>query len=377
MSGWRALAVLLAAMAYSSCAAAAERAAPHPALRELAPGQWTKIHEQKPDDPVRFRRQWHGGAAFDSRRGRIVLFGSDEHGEDWTNAPLFFDLATLSWSRPYEDSDPATYRVDARGIPVAGPNGDRPWAMHTFGAVVYHEKEDALVVSSVPEHLSPGRFTDAMAHVWAQIRRHPTWVLSMATGTWTPRDAGGEHFFPYATAYDPSRHVVIGYKAAGVFELWPRPTGWRRVAAPGLLGFHNNAAFDTRHNALVVFGSDENSDAVVVYRPETGTHLRMPTPGLRPPKSQHRPMAFHARLGRTVVLFDHVDRRGGGPGGATEWADTWLYDLGADAWTRLASASLPFRLLMNYNLVYDSADTLLLLVANAPDQPTAVWALRL
>ena len=85
--------------------------------------------------------------------------------------------------------------------------------MHTMGAVTYHAALDALIVSSFPEHLTPGRFTDAMAHVWPSIRRHPTWLLDMGTGVWTPLAAEAEHFFPYATAYDPERQVVIGYNS--------------------------------------------------------------------------------------------------------------------------------------------------------------------
>lgn len=344
----------------------------NPSLRALPSGQWVKIHEQSDRDRVQFKRQWHGGAAFDSRRGRIVLFGSDTHGEDWTNAPLFFDLGTLTWSRLYENDDPSTYRVNKIGIPVAGHDADHPWAMHTFGAVTYHEATDTLVVSSFPGHLEPGRFTDAMKHVWPAIQRHPTWLLDLSTGQWTALATSAENFFPYATAYDPHRAIVIGYKTAGVFELTSRILGWQKIISPGLFGYHNNAVFDTRHDALVVFGSHEDSNDIVVYEPARRLQRRMPTPGLRPPKSQHRPMAFHAVLGQTVVLFDRKE-----PSGAQEWSETWLYDLGRDAWSQVESARLPFRLFMNYNLVYDSNHTLLLLVASAPDRPTAVWALKL
>ena len=37
----------------------------------------------------------------------------------------------------------------------------------------------------------------------------------------------------------------------------------------------------------------------------------------------------------------------------------------------------PFRVGMNYNMVYAARDDLLLLVANQPDRPTSVWALPL
>ena len=31
------------------------------------------------------------------------------------------------------------------GLPVAGDDGDHPWAMHTFGAVVYDTARDEMV----------------------------------------------------------------------------------------------------------------------------------------------------------------------------------------------------------------------------------------
>ena len=343
--------------------------------RELPRGRWQRIHEQAPGDAVRFRRQLHGGATFDTRRRRIVLFGSDEHGEDWTNSPLFFDVATLQWSRLYPDDDRSTYRVDKFGLPVAGANGDHPWAMHTYGALTYHAGEDAVYVSIYPEHMQPGRFTDALAHVWPKVQRHPTWMLDLGSGAWKPLSVPAIHFFPYATAYDSDRKLIMGYRADGVFELRPRPVGWTKVAEPGLLSYHNNAAYDSAHKALVVFGSAENANDIVTYEPATKRHRKMPTPGLRPPKAQFRPMAFHAALGQTAILFDSPAAEPSLPGPGT--AETWLYDLGKDAWTRIEGARLPFRVGMNYNMVYDPAEALLLLVVGDVKTPTSVWALRL
>ena len=343
--------------------------------QDLPRGRWQRIHEQGASDAVRFRRQLHGGATFDTRRRRIVLFGSDEHGEDWTNAPLFFEVAALRWSRLYPDDDPSTYRVDQFGLPVAGPNGNHPWAMHTYGALTYHEGEDAVYASIYPEHMKPGRFTDALAAVWPKVQRHPTWVLDLGSGVWKPLSVPAVHFFPYATAYDSDRRLIMGYRADGVYELRPRPIGWTRVAEPGLLGYHNSAIYDRAQRALVVFGSHENANDIVVYESATKRHRKMPTAGLRPPKSQFRPMAYHAGLQQTVLVFDSPARDPSQPGPGS--AETWLYDLGKDAWTRLEETRLPFRTGMNYNMVYDPAEAILLLVTGGADTATSVWALRL
>jgi hypothetical protein len=58
-------------------------------------------------------------------------------------------------------------------------------------------------------------------------------------------------------------------------------------------------------------------------------------------------------------------------------AETWLYDLGADAWTRIQSATLPFGVGMNFNMDYDPDHDILLLVADPPAKPVSVFALRL
>jgi hypothetical protein len=100
----------------------------------------------------------------------------------------------------------------------------------------------------------------------------------------------------------------------------------------------------------------------------------MPTPGERPPAFEHAPMAFHERKGVTVVLIDRPTNAGE-PG--ADRADTWLYDATADTWSRAPGAELPFRCGMNFNLHYDAAHDLLLLVTEAPGGLTAVWALRL
>jgi hypothetical protein len=342
---------------------------------ELPRGRWQRIHEQSAGDTVTFRRQLHGGATFDTRRRRIVLFGSDEHGEDWTNSPLFFDVAARRWSRLYPDDDPSTYRVDRFGLPVAGAQGDHPWAMHTFGTVTYHEAEDAVFVSIYPEHMQPGRFTNALAGLWPKVQRHPTWSLDLGNGTWKPLSVPPVHFFPYATAYDSDRRLIMGYRADGVYELRPRPIGWTRVAEPGWLGYHNSAVYDRTQRALVVFGSHDNANDIVVYESASKRHRKMPTPGPRPPKAQFRPMAFHAGLGQTVLVFDSPASEPALPGPG--WAETWLYDLGRDAWTRLGQARLPFRTGMNYNMVYDPAEALLLLILGDATMPTSVWALRL
>lgn len=370
-------AALLLCAGASASAADAPAAALNPALLDLPAGRWVKIHQQRPGDAVVFERQRHGGSAFDTRRGQLVLFGSDTHDvppENWLNAPLIFDLNRLAWRRPYPDDPVSTYRVSADGLPVAGPQGDHPWAMHTFGAVTYDAAADAIVVASFPAHLEPGRFTAALEAVWPRIRRHPTWLWHPQTGRWQPLAEEAVHFFPYATAYDSRAKAVLGYRGDGIYSLGTAAGQWRRVVEGSLIGWGNSAVFDAKHGVLIVFGSHRRGNDLVAYDPATGVHRRMPTPGLRPPGGAYVPLAFHAAIGRTVALLG----RPAGPGAASGTTETWLYDYARDAWARLGEADLPFEIGMNYNLEYDPGHGLLLLVATPPETKLpAVWALNL
>lgn len=336
---------------------------------ELQVDHWIKIHEQQPADVVRFTRQQHGGAAFDSRRGRIILFGSDTHGRNWSNSPFYFDTQKLSWHRIYPDDAPHTYSVTRDGVAVAGKEGNHPWAMHTFDAVEYNARRDELIVASYPGHLVPGRFTDALIKQWSKVKRHATWTLNLSTQTWNILPIEPVHFFPYATAYDSHRGVIIGYRSDGIYELSGELRRWLKVSGPGLLGYHNNAVYDSLNKALVVFGSNKNSNDIVVYRPASGKHHKMLTLGMRPYATQYAPMAFHPKIGKTVVLV--------GNGQTKDKTETWLYDLATDRWVKLQSAIVPMALGMNYNLVYDPKRNVLLLVTGDESTQTTVWALKL
>lgn len=343
-------------------------------LRDLPDDRWVEIHRQRPADAVSFRRQAHGGSAFDSKRGRIVLFGSDSHGDDWTNSPLYFDVASSTWTRAYPNDDPSTYRVTEAGIPVAGGAEPHPWAMHTFAAVTYDALNDRIVVASYPQHLEPGRFTNALAHLWPKISRHPTWLFDLRTERWRALSSPATHFFPYATAFDSHRAVVVGYRADGIYEL---PLGekeprWSYIAPASKRGYHTNAAYDSRRRRVIVAGSHDSSNDVVIYDPSARRDRVMPTPGVRPSQFQHTPMAFHGRKGLTVLVVDRSPQRSERPG-----AETWVYDADGDRWMRIETATLPFANGMNYNLHYDPLHDALLLVSGGADGVTAVWALKL
>ena len=105
-------------------------------LSDIQPNRWLQY-----DQPLysNWRRQGHAGIAYDTRRATFYVFGSDIHGENWDNSVHEFDPQTRSWTTHYPAADPASYRVDDRGIGVSGDDGNLPWAMHTFDNVLYDQ----------------------------------------------------------------------------------------------------------------------------------------------------------------------------------------------------------------------------------------------
>lgn len=337
-------------------------------LQKLEPNRWHLMHEPRPGE-TQFRRQPHGGSCYDSRRNRIVLFGSDSHGKDFTNSPLFFSTETLTWSRAYPDDPREAYRVTDDGLAVAS-KAEHPWATHTFGCVVYDARRDEVVVPIFDDHLVPGRFTNSFAELWPRIKRRPTWVFDAQSETWKTLPGDGVSCFPYCAAFDADRGVVVAVRPEGIHELSGEPRTWKRVTKNGFFGWHTNCAYDAKHKAVVVFGSNENSNEIAAYFPARGEYLKQPTPGLRPPKDQHNPMEFHPDLGRTVVLIDHIEDE-------RKQTETWIYDLGSDSWKQVESATLKFVCGMNYNLEFDPTHRLLWLVTGGDGTATRVWALKL
>jgi hypothetical protein len=86
-------------------------------LRNLPPDRWVKYHEEK---PTGWSRQRHAGLAFDTRRGSLLIFGSDTHGENWDNSVHEFHPLRRRWETHYAPAAPETYRADGNGRPVAG-----------------------------------------------------------------------------------------------------------------------------------------------------------------------------------------------------------------------------------------------------------------
>jgi hypothetical protein len=348
----------------------------NPALVKLEANKWVQIHQQKADDKCRFMRQAHGGSCFDSKRGQLILFGSNTHSKDWKNCLYFFDPVSLKWTASYPQDDKSTYKVNAEGLPVAGEKGDHPWATHTFGALVYDSARDQIIVACYPGHMRPNKWGKALKHLWGKVKKHPTWVYQPESASWKALKCKPMHFFPNSAAYDSDRKLVIGHKPGSIYELAGKPRQWKKVASgkeiPGW--GHDNCAYDSSQKKLVVFGGNKNSNEIAVFDPAAGTLKLMPAAGKRPPADQHNPMEFVSGINMTVVMVDRTVKKDKAEKNSTE---TWCYDLGPDKWTQITTATLPFTCGMNFNMEYDSRHKVLLLVTGGyGGVKTTVWALR-
>lgn len=348
---------------------------PNSRLLTLEPNQWVKIHEQKKGDTVRFMRQAHGGSCFDTKRCRLVLFGSNTHSRDWKNNLFFFDPVKTEWTASYPEDPKGTYTVTEKGIPVAGKNNDHPWATHTFGTVVYDPKRDEMIVGCYPGHMRPDKWGKAVRHLWPSIKKHPTWTYRFAEKKWHALACKAVHFFPCSAAWDTDRNVMVAHRPGRIYELSGDPRQWKQVASGKTLpGWgHDNCVYDSKNKNVIIFGSNKNTNTIAVYDPAKKKVSVMPTPGPRPPRDQHNPMAFEPEAGVTVIVVDRTKKK---DNAEKDTAETWLYDAAKDSWMKIKTATLPFACGMNYAMEYDPFHKVLLLVTGTYGRPTRVWALK-
>lgn len=356
--------------------AAAQERPLNPRLLALAPNIWRLVAQPA---EAGWRRQTHAGIAYDSRRGRLLVFGSNTHGLDWDNEVHAFDPVTARWETHYPRAPKESYRADAAGRAIAGNGRLLPWAMHTYDNIVYDPRLDAIVVSARPEHNPIGK-----KHPEATI--HPTWLYDLKTRQWRIFENRGKpypKFFAAASAYDPDRDVIAAYKW-GMWEIGPARDEWKRASGESHHRMHHVMDYDARRKTFVVFGDARDGSAVWTYAPgpragDPGTWRKRQATDC--PAGQHFPVAYDGAHGVFLLVADKLrdveaakDRRK--PAARARSSNTFVYDPDADRCVRLPDADLP-ALGMNYMMVYDRFHRVFLLVTGDHAKPAAVWALRL
>jgi hypothetical protein len=340
-------------------------------LRSLEPNRWIAYHEERPRT---WSRQGHAGMAFDTKRGTLLIFGSDTHGEDWDNAVHEFDPRRKRWATHQAPAGPETYRVDASGAAVAGATSLMPWAMHTYDAVEYHPALDALVVMSTTEH-------NPRDGSGAGIRRQPTWIYDLTTRHWRQFDNDGRpapSFFGGSSAFDVRRGVLAAYRH-GLWEMDATAGVWRQASPEVHHGMHHSMAYDTRRGVLFVFGDYQATNHVWTYLPgatagQAGAWTRHAPQGDSCPRLSSVPVAYAADQDVFVLVVDNVEP-GPPPRPKASAASTYFYDPEAKTCAKLPAGDLS-PVGMNYMMAWDSSHGVVFLVTGDRGGTVNVWALK-
>jgi len=339
-------------------------------LRNLPANRWVLYHEERPGT---WGRQGHAGMAFDSRRGSLLIFGSDTHGENWDNAVHEFRPGLKRWETHYAAAGPESYRFDEAGRPVAGKDTLLPWAMHTYDAIEYHPGLDALVVMSTTDH------TPAAARASGRTQQ-PTWIYDLSTRRWRTFPNSGKptpSFFGGSSAYDDRRQTLIAYRGA-IWELDVAAEEWRR-AAPGHHQLHHTMVYAPGRGMAFVFGDYRPTNTIWSYRPgasigDAGNWEKHQPGGDACPPYGIVPVAYDAAEDVFVLVVN--DPEPGFPADRkTRSASTYLYDPAANAYTRLPDAALA-PVGMNYMMAWDSRIRVVFLVTGDHHGVVTVWAMR-
>ncbi|MBW8459410.1 MAG: hypothetical protein K0M58_13355 [Thiobacillus sp.] len=351
----------------------------NPRLIALKPNTWSLLAQPA---QASWRRQAHAGIAYDSKRGTLLVFGSNTHGLDWDNEVHEFDPVTGRWETHYPRAPKESYRADAAGRAIAGTGRLLPWAMHTYDNLVYDPALDAIVVSALPEH-------NPIRKKLPEAKIHPTWIYDLRTRQWRIFENNSKPYpklFAAASAYDPDRDVIAAYKW-GMWEIGPEREEWKRVTRESHHQIHYTMDYDTKHKKFVVFGDYYNTNTVWTYAPgaragDKGKWEKKTPQDASCPPGQHFPVAYDSEHGVFLLVVDNIpyaaeDKKGRRKRmGRAPSSSTFVYDLGQNRCTRLTDADLQ-PLGMNYMMVYDRFHKVFLLVTGDHGKPAAVWALRL
>ncbi|MFH0731164.1 MAG: hypothetical protein V2B19_33075 [Pseudomonadota bacterium] len=350
-------------------------------LLDLAPNKWVKIRS---DERLGWHRQAHSGIAFDSKRGTLLIFGSDTHGMNWDNSVHEFDPAAEKWTTHYPEAPMETYRSDEEGRAICGDAMVLPWAMHTYDNITYDPHLDAIVVTALPAH-NPVKKKVPSANA-ATV--HPTWIYDLTSHSWRIfKNKSGEKsptFFAAGSAYDETRNVVMAYKNGGVWELGPDRAQWQRATKESHHEIHFNMVYNSIYRICAVFGNHKNTNEVWVYAPgqtagEKGIWQKKIPGGDPCPRDQHFPVAVDESTGLILLLPDNnifLEENGSSKPVMAESASTFIYDYKNNVYKKIPGGDFPSQK-MNYMMVYDSFHKVFLLVTEDVKKPLTVWALKL
>lgn len=278
---------------------AASRAAGADAIDDLAPGEWYEIPNSQmtsvcPPDVPGYEYSFYckgvilawGGGTLDTTRGRMIVWGGG-HGDYKGNEVYTFDMATLSWDRPWGPTPDD--QIPSGGTHETYDDGN-PGSRHTYSGLSY-----------VP---AP---TDALLSMGGALWQSGgygigTWSFSFGSNSWTRKvDGPPEQGYGDPSVYDPVTGHVFRRANSRMLEYDPVADSFTdRAESNG--GFYLDdvsAALDPDARLMVMMGEGR----VDLYHLDTDTYEQdIAIGGALPPAMDEAPgLAFDAQEKKFVV----------------------------------------------------------------------------
>jgi len=334
-------------------------------LINLPANQWVKYHHSNNND---WWKKGHAGLAYDSKRGSLLIFGSDTHGDDWDNSIHEFLPKQRKWVHHGSDSPQNSYRVDVAGKPISGINQIQPWSMHTYDGIEYEPNTDSILVIAEPQH-------NPMGKTISQSKNHPIWRYKLETKEWQAIKVDSKqrvNFFGAASAFDSARNSLM-FCSFGLWSFSSDDDRIRKVIkSPQCL--HRTMVYDNWYNDLYLFGDYKPSNHlwklqrdIVTDKPIKWIEI-IPTGDNCPPFTK-TPVAFDQHNGVFVLVTNNPDKE-------SKNASTFVYHPAKNRYNKLTNGGLP-KIGMNFMMTWDNIHKVFFLVTGNWKDGVTVWAMRL
>ena len=334
-------------------------------LLNLPANQWVKYHHVENGD---WWRKGHAGLAYDNKRGSLLIFGSDTHGDDWDNTIHEFLPIQRRWIQHGSNSSQKSYRVDATGNPISGAEQLQPWAMHTYDGIEYDSITDSLIVVAEPDHNPIGKTI-------TQHKNNPIWSYKLDTNEWQVFQVDSTqkyNFFGAATAFDRDRKVLMICSHG----LWSLNSDTNKVSkifnSPNCL--HSTMAYDSWYKDLYIFGAHKPSNLIWKLQRDILTDkpqewLKITPTGTLPPPFTTTPVAFDQQTGSFLLVVNNV-------GKDASSASTFVYHPVKNQYFKLPNGNLS-KVGMNFMMAWAQVHKVFFLVTGNWKNGITVWAMRL